>query len=203
MIMINEIFKNPTIVNINYNMIRSIKTKFTNKITIGDYIIERIVREKIYCGFGYKSDNNINKLNEYAENNDNFNLVMNSNEKQSGYSSFSYSIINKKPGILITNSNNGFQDIIEPIYKAHVSKYPLFIISLYNKNERIIPSKIENIVFKSYDMTNTHRFPYIFEYLFEKSFIYPTHLKINQELLTKNIYLDQIQYSIKNEKNNL
>ena len=95
MIMINEIFKNPTIVNINYNMIRSIKTKFTNKITIGDYIIERIVREKIYCGFGYKSDNNINKLNEYAENNDNFNLVMNSNEKQSGYSSFSYSIINK------------------------------------------------------------------------------------------------------------
>ena len=197
--MINEIFKNPTIVKLNYNMICSIKTKFTNKITIGDYIIERIVREKIYNGFLYKSEN-INKLDNYANSNDKFNLTLNCNEKYAGYSAFTYSILNKKPGILITNSNNGFQDIIEPIYKAHVSKYPMFVISLYNKNERVFPSKIENLVVKSHDITTTHRFPHIFEYLFEKSFIGPTYLKINYEFLSEKIDLDHIQYNTKIKK---
>ena len=203
--MINEIFKNPTIVKLNYNMICSIKTKFTNKITTGDYIIERIVREKIYNGFLYKSENinklnKLNKLDNYANSNDKFNLTLNCNEKYAGYSAFTYSILNKKPGILITNSNNGFQDIIEPIYKAHVSKYPMFVISLYNKNERVFPSKIESLVIKSHDITTTHRFPHIFEYLFEKSFSGPTHLKINHEFLSEKIDLDHIQYNAKIKK---
>ena len=191
--MINEIFKNPTLINMNYNMIRSIKTKFTNKITVGDYIIERIVREKIYCGFGHKSDNNINKLNEYAENHQKFSLILNYIEKYSGYSAFTYSLLNKKPGVLVSNSEDGFKNLLEPVYKNYVSNNPLLFISLYKDNNNK-ESLIEKFMIESYNMNTTHRFPHIFDYLLLKSYSKPTHLKINEELLSEKIDLDLIQY---------
>ena len=193
--MINEIFKNPTVININYNMICSIKSKFTDKIAVGDYIIERIVREKIYCGFGYKSEN-INKLNKYADNHKKFNIVENYIEQSSGYSAFTYSIINKKPGIIVTNSEDGFKNLLEPVYKNYVSNNPLLLISLYKDNNNK-ESLIEKYMIESYNMNTTHRFPHIFDYLLLKSMDGPVHLKINNNILSENIDLNLIQYNIK------
>ena len=194
--MSNNVFKKHMINGLNYNIINSIKNKLSNKIMVGDYIIERLVQENIYYGFSYLSSD-INKLTYYAEKNKTFSLIENYNEEYSGYAAFTYSVINKKPGVLISNNIDGFKSLEKPLHKNYINKNPLFLISLYTSQYYIKENYIDKYIKETYDVSDLENFPYIFEYILLKSLEIPIHLKIKDDILSKNINLDNICYYIK------
>ena len=63
--------------------------------------------------------------------------IKNYNEE---YSVITYSVINNKPILLLSNSNDGFKNLEKPLYKNNINNKPIFLISLYT-NEFYIKDK--------------------------------------------------------------
>jgi len=147
----------------------------------------------MYYGFSYVSKNR-NKLIYYADKNENFSLIENYNEEYSGYAAFTYSVINNKPGILMSNSEDGFKHLEKPLYKNYINKNPLFIISLYSNDYYNKENYIDKYIKETFDISDIENFIYIFEYILLKSLQFPIHLKIQDNILSKYIHLDNIKY---------
>ena len=112
-----------------------------------DYIIDRLVKQNIFYGFGYLSKN-INKLSYYANRNNKFSLIKNYNEESFAYSAITYTLINNKPGQLLNNSNDGFKNIEKPLYKNYINNKPIFLITLYRNEFYIKNNFIEKYIKK-------------------------------------------------------
>lgn len=172
--------------------------KYTNNISVNQYILERINYsniDKIFitdntnsqCSFIAPFKNTLININK-----SNIDIIYNYYGINSFYSALTYSEAFNKPGIVInsTNSNfEGFEDLL------CISK-PIFSICIYNNlydlqklNKKM--KAINPCFIQTHTIRNLHQFPEIFETLLNdcNMFSAPVHLNILNSLSNKEIDL--------------
>lgn len=201
-------FKNRNIPNININkeFITSMIKKYTkyhdNRITVGQYIIERLMYKNINVSFGY------NKLREYSpffnivNQNYNFNIVFNDYEETSGKCALTYSQYTNNIGIILSTSRYGFGNLIGPLQQASNKSHSLLLLSFYNKGDELkispFPVKDKSFIKESLTIKQASYIPTLLEYILimtETPPKGPAHLNISNHILQNIINLKDIERS--------
>ena len=196
--MLSEILKHQSLININSKFVTFIKNKYNNKINMAQYIFERLSHSHIHIGYSHKTSCPT-ILTHIAETNENFDIVLNNYEEAAAYSALTYSTINKKPGVIITDCKDEYKNLSVPLYKAFVKKQPILLLSLFESEDKDKKQYegIKNFVKEKYIVQNTTRFPHLLEYMLLISQLHtngPVQLHIDTLLLTNKIDLDDMEY---------
>ena len=181
--------------------IKFISKKYT-RITVSEYIIERLIYKKVNTAFGYNGGAAL-PLFDTISKNPNFNMIFNRHEQSSGHCAESYSKITNNLGVLITTSGPGFTNVITPLQDAYSDGIPLLCISCQVSSQVLgtdafqecnTTSISKGCVKKNYQIESTKYFPNIFEYMIniaESSRKGPVHIDICKDVLIKNVNLHE------------
>lgn len=201
--MFHDVLKHQTFSKICGSFVRHIGKKYNNKITVGEYIVERFIDKKI--NIGYSSKNNMytpffNITNKY----NNFNVIFNGYEETSGHCALIYAKHTNNIGLILTTSTCGFTNIYKALKKAYNNNIPLLLMSFYDKNfESKLPKlmKYEKQYLKeTYNVNKYEECSNALEYMMMVSELPkqgPVHLNICSSFLKRNIDLDKL--SLKND----
>ena len=105
-----------------------ILTNYKNKITVADYIIERLKDKNISKVFGYNGGAILPFFDKIYKH-DNFDVIINRHEQSSGHCAQGYSKVSNNIGVLITTSGPGLTNVITPLQDAYSDATPLLCIS--------------------------------------------------------------------------
>tara|TARA_R110002074_G_scaffold159161_1_gene316490 strand:+ start:915 stop:2747 length:1833 start_codon:yes stop_codon:yes gene_type:complete len=189
---------NKSLFSINNDFISKMKTKY-NKITVSDYIIQRLLYKKIDTAFGYNGGAALPFFDSISKNGE-FNVIINRHEQNSGHAAEAYGKIKKNIGVIITTSGPGFTNIITPIQDAYSDGRPLLCISsqvnsytldtdAFQECDAISITK--SCVKDNYLVKTSDNFPNILEYMInlcENPRAGPVHIDICKDVF--NQYVD-------------
>lgn len=196
--MIGDILKHQSLSKICNNFVRHIGKKYNNKITVGEYIIERFIDKQINIGFGYKQDN-YTPFFSIANNFSNFDVVFNHHQESTGYCALSYAKYTNNIGLIVSTSTCGFTNICKALRDAYYNNNPLLFMSFYDKESKskLTESiKLERQYLKeSYNITKSRECANALEYMIMLSELPqqgPVHLNICNSILKKKVVLDEL-----------
>lgn len=196
--MLHDLLKHQSLSKISGRFARYIGKKYNNKITVGEYIVERFIDKKINVGFSYKQ-NNYTHFFQIANKYPNFDIVFNSHEPSTGYCALSYAKHTNNLGLILSTSTYGFTNICKALNDAQNNNIPLLLMSFYDQESESKLTKSmrpERKYFKEYHTANTaDKLPEILEYSMMIAEIYKkgsVHLNICNSILKRPVYLDEI-----------
>ena len=178
------------------SFIQFICKKYDNKITVNQYIIERLIYRKIFNVFSHIKlidSSFMNSVTYYNSNNksdlDNLNIVLNKYPSHSLYQAISYSKTTNNIGIIFDNYETDFSQFIAPL---NMSKNALLSIRFCNFRHTLKDKPLSHFYHfrENLTLSNTYKFGDLFEYvitLCELSPKNPVHLDIKQTILDKLI----------------
>ena len=194
--------KNNSLFTVNNNFISKLKTKYT-KVTVSDYIIERLLYKNINTAFGYNGGAALPFFDTISKNNE-FNVIINRHEQNSGHAAEAHGKIKKNIGVVITTSGPGFTNVITPIQDAYSDGRPLLCISsqvnsytldtdAFQECDAISITK--SCVKDNYLVKTSVNFPNILEYMInlcESPRSGPVHIDICKDVFTQELELTNI-----------
>ena len=196
---LGDLLKHQSLSGICYRFVGSIRKKYNNNITVGEYIIERLINKNITVGFGYRRDD-YNPIMKVINENDAFELVSNDWEEASGYCAISYAKYTGNIGLIIRSSNSEYANMCRPLNDARHNNIPLLLMSFYDQesefNRLTSPRPTMNSVKEHYTTTRSEKFPNLMEYMMmvtEHPQKGPVHLNICNNIINDKVNLDTIQ----------
>lgn len=196
--MFNDLLKHQSLSKICNNFVGNIRMKYNNKITVGEYMIERFIHKKINVGFGYAQNYHTPFL-KTSNNYSNFDIVLNNHEESTGYCALTYAKHTNNIGVMLSTNKYGFINICKPLEDAHYNQIPLLLMSFYYQEAESKLGKYmhtERKYLKDYYTINEcKKFPNLFEYMLMISELPrkgPVHLNICNNILKEHIDLDDI-----------
>ena len=203
--MLVDLLKYQSLSNISKNFIGYISKKYNNHITIGEYIIERLIHKKINIGFSYKGNCYtpfFGIANKYSD----FDTIFHSYEASSGYSALSYAKYTNNLGLILSTSTYGFNNISKSLENAHYNKIPLLLMSFYDQDSEsklCINMRPERKFMKeSHTIKKPDAFPNLLEYVMmitELPQNGPVHLNIHNNILNNKVDLYNINLKHKDD----
>ena len=203
----NKKLSNRLLSGINYGFILKIQEKYNNKITVSEYITERLIEKKITKAFGYNGGAALPFFDSISLNSK-FNVIFNRHEQNSGHSAQSYGKITNNIGVVITTSGPGFTNVITPLQDSYSDGIPLLCISSQVNSYSLgtdafqecdATSITKSCVKDNFLVKNTEYFPNILEYMLnlsESPRSGPVHLDICKDVFTQNVNLKNIIFKM-------
>lgn len=205
--MFADLMKHQSLVQINRPFIKLLREKFSNRITIAEYIIARLVHEDVRTAHTHTCNaatienmaNKIaidNRLFQAAEQHPTFELRF-SKAEQVGGIALTYAKIFKRPGVIFSASNAGFRDISVPMYQGFINGHPLMLISLYENDWTPKITPIHRFIKDAHTVKTSTRFPHALEYMITLSIQPkpgPIHLEILNDILADPVDLEDIEH---------
>ena len=196
--MLCDVLKYQSLSKISSRFVRHIGKKYNNKITVGEYIIERFIDKKIFIGYSIKQymyTSLFTTVNKFK----NFDVVFYNNDDLSGYSALSYAKHTNNIGLILSTSTYGFGNICKALNEAHIHKVPLLLMSFYDKeNESKLTKSLKSerqYLKESYTVNNPEKCANVLEYMMMLSEMQqkgPVHLNICNNILKKEIKLNKL-----------
>ena len=166
----------------------SIKNK--SPPTIGSYIVESLVNKNIEVGFGYNKMGPYSPIYKYAQEHEDFNIVFEKYEKNSGYRALKYSMNTNNMGVVISTSTIGFGNIMSPIGAAQLKKQPLLLLSFFDPDNELkispFPDRTKHYIKESITIKTTKHFSIDMEQLISYGYEFPAgpvHLNVSNKIL--------------------
>ena len=202
-----DLLKHQSISTICSRFVRSIGKKYNNKITVGEYIVERLISKDINVGFRYKDDEYTPFL-KVVNKNRNFNVVFNDHKESAGYCALSYAKYTNNMGLIISSSTYGFTDVIKSLQDAHYNRIPLMLMSFYYpESESKLGQNFRHerrYIKENYTVNKADKFPNLLEYIMtiaelpQKGSV---HLNICNNILDNIVNLEDIHLDTKLDEN--
>jgi len=193
--MLGELFKHKSLTKISNKFASRLRNKYSH-INMGQYMIERLMNENINIGFCQDRFQD-HKIFEISKKYKKFDLVFDESEQMTVDCALTYSKIFKRPGVIITSCEYGFQNISIPLYKSCIEGHPMLLIVLSESPSTKPTTIINNFLKDSHEVHDTYRFPQLFEYMLniaQTSKPAPTCLNIQDNLITALIDLTVVGY---------
>ena len=177
---------------INPGFIKNISNKYGNKITVAQYIIERIKYNNIDCAF-VAHDKNTSKLlspiETAASQINDFKLIHTNSELHSFYSTLTYCKAFNKMGVCINTTESNFDEFKDLLY---VTK-PILSICIFNNlndlsNTIKNTESIHSCFLETYTMHNSQNVPNVLEFMISQCTNAPVHLNISKILCYQRIH---------------
>ena len=193
-----DLLKHQSLSSISVRFVQSIGKKYNNKITIGEYIVERFNYKNINVAFRYKHDDYTPFL-KVASRNDKFNIIFNNHVESVGYCALSYAQLTNNIGIILKSPHVDFANISKSVKDAYYNNIPLLLLSFYYpefelKFEKSVHFE-RKFIKESYTVTKPDKFPNILEYMMMIAEIPQkgsVHLNIDNNILDNMVNLDDI-----------
>ena len=210
----SDLLKHQSVSGICAKFIKSINEKHNNKITIGDYIIERFVHKDINCCFGLNGGI-YTPFYKTIKKTDNFDIFFYDKEPFTGYAAISHAKHINRLGIIINTSNYECNNLYNSMRIVYYSHAPIIFISFYDRaNEsKLTQNLIPQCKFlkQQYTINDSIRFPNLLEYMMYTAELPqkgPVHLKICNDILNhpvdfSKIYVETIDNKISKNNENL
>ena len=164
----NKLIKFNSLSKVCNNFVTSLNKKYNNKITAGEYIVERLIKKNINIGFRYELDKYTPFL-KATNNNNEFEVVFNDYEKLVGYNALSYAKNTDNIGLMLSSSTYGFSNYCEILDRAQYECVPLLLMSFHNPESVLKISdhlRTERRFLKNYHYINNAIFlPNLLEYI--------------------------------------
>ena len=196
--MLGEIIKHQSLSQICNRFVNKIRLKYNNKITVGEYMVERFINQKINIGYSSKQNYDtpfFTMVNKYK----NFYIVFNSFDATSGQCAVSYAKHTENTGLIFSTYERGFSNICRTLDNAVSSATPLMLILFYDQQiEYDISSYLlpERRFIKTHHTIQTpEKFPNMMEYMLTMAELPkkgPVQLNICNKILKKQVNLDDI-----------
>ena len=179
--------------------IADLKKKKTNKIQLGEYLIDRLLHEDIDIVFGYNGGAILPLFDQIEKQND-LKIYINRHEQYSGHCAESYARKTNNLGVVITTSGPGLTNTITPLQDAYSDGIPILCISGQVNSQTLGTDAFQECkatsitspcVKKSYLIKNTNSFIEKLEeliYLAKTPRMGPVHLDICKDMFTEYIY---------------
>ena len=189
---------------------------YKNKITVADYIIERLKDKNINKVFGYNGGAILPFFDKIYKHND-FDIIVNRHEQSSGHCAEGFAKVANNLGVLITTSGPGLTNVVTPLQDAYSDGIPLLCISGQVNSKTLGTDAFQecnaieitkSCVKGNKQITSTKNFVKIFEDLLilaEQPRKGPVHLDICKDIFTDYIDLttfisDITVYELSNPK---
>tara|TARA_B110001452_G_C15241023_1_gene429658 strand:+ start:1503 stop:2240 length:738 start_codon:yes stop_codon:yes gene_type:complete len=196
--MFGDMLKHQSFSKISGRFIKHIGKKYNNKISAGEYIIERFIDKKIHIGYSYKQSNYTPFFN-IANKFNNFHVVFNSHEPSIGFCALSYAKNTNNIGLILSSSTYGFANICKSLKNSKYDNIPLLLMSFYDKESesKLTKSlKPERQYIKEYhNINDINKLPNLLEYTMMLSELYPkgsVHINICNSILNKPVKFDDL-----------
>jgi len=196
--MLGEIIKHQSLSQICNRFVNKLRLKYNNKITVGEYMVERFINQKITIGYSSKQNYDtpfFTMVNKYK----NFDIVFNSFDATAGQCAVSYAKHTENTGLIFSTYERGFSNICRTLDNAVSSETPLMLILFYDQQiEYDVSSYLlpERRFIKTHHTIQTHeKFPNMMEYMLTMAELPkkgPVQLNICNKILKKQVNLDDI-----------
>ena len=203
--MLHDLLKHQSLSKICSRFVRSISNKYNNKITVGEYIVERFIDKKINIGFSSKN-NYYMPFSSISNKYSNFDIVFSHHEESTGHCALSYAKHTNNIGLIISTSTCGFTNICKTLKDARYNNISLLLMSFYDpESESKLPKLMKperRYLKESYTVNKSEEFAKSLEYMMMMSELPqkgPVHLNICNNILKKKVNMDDI--SPKNDIN--
>ena len=162
--------------------------------TIGNYIIESLLDKNIAVAFGYNKVGPYSPIYQYADKHEDFNIVFENYEKNSGLSALKYSANTNNMGVIVSASTIGFSTIMTAIGIAHSEKRPLLLLSFFDPTRELkvspFPPRSEHYIKESITLKTSKNFVANMEALISYGYEFPAgpvHLNVSNSILNDPI----------------
>lgn len=182
--MMKDMMKHQSFTHINKHFISNIKTKYSNNISVGKYITEKLLDSNIHTGFLYYT--NYTPFYDISQKNKDFNICNTNSDKISLYSSIFQSKINNTPGLILSTNNYNYTSLLKN------TNIKVILLSFFDKYKYV--DNTINIFPEYYKVNTSYRFPILMEYMLKMSDKVPVHIKINNDILEDPVDLNDIDY---------
>lgn len=191
---------------INKTFINKIKNNYGNKITISEYLIERLKFKKINNAFvtGWKHTSPlITPIQKCALEINNFDLIYNKYELNSIYSAKTYTEYSNNIGVIVNSTDSDFEDlkdllcISKPLLSLCIFKDYTDLKEAINNTTSIHPCFID-----THTLHYPHNFPSILEYMMtlcETEPKAPVHINISNKICSEHFEIDNLFDNESNE----
>ena len=159
------------------------------KTTIGQYILKSLVDKNIHVGFGHKYGY-YSPIYKNIHQNDEFDLISEEHEQNSGYKALSYAKNTNNMGVIISTSTIGFRNIMKPIEFAKNNKQPLLLLSFFDSNDELKSSpfsgKSKSFIKESVTIKKPDYFPAEMESILSYGYEFPAgpvHFNVSNQIL--------------------
>ena len=195
-----DMLKHQSFSGISRRFVESLGTKYKN-ITVGEYIIERLVHKRVNLGFSYRQNYNIPFFN-VADKFSNFNVVFNQQPDSIGPCALSYAKHTNNIGLILSTAPQGFPKIHKSLIEAQYTGIPLMLMNFYDLEFELkfsdnLQENNDNWFLKEYlTIKEADKLPNLLEYVMMRAASFgrkgPVYLNINNEILNKPVDFDKI-----------
>jgi len=169
--------------------------------TIGNYIIESLLDKNIEVAFGYNKVGPYSPIYQYADKHEDFNIVFDNYEKNSGFRALNYSANTNNMGVIVSASTIGFNNIMTPIGIAQSEKRPILLLSFFEPTNELkispFPSRSKHYIKESITLKTSKDFVVNMEALISYGYEFPAgpvHLNVSNNILN-----DPVSVSVKKQ----